>query len=116
MPNTSARKRRITYKDLGLALGAAALLVMVPNAVEAAGAATGLQIEGALEKLKNLFLGPIAGSIAVIAFFLLGWRLAFGGELDDMSRRAVIILMALCFMVGAGSAYNYFLGSGAVLP
>lgn len=116
MLNTSKAARPFTRKEIVIACAAAAAVLVLPGLVEAGSATTGLPIEAPLEKLKQSLTGPVAGIVAVLAFFGLGWQLVWGGEMNDFNRKAVMGLMGVAFVVGASSAYNIFFGSGALLP
>lgn len=77
------------------ALGAAWLYCGVANAQ--------LPWEAPLTALQNSLTGPIAKSIGVIALAVSGGMLAFGGELNEFTKRIMMVVLAISVMLLAGS-------------
>ena len=78
------------------ALGAAWLCCGVANA-------QGLPWEAPLTALQTSLTGPIAKSIGVIALAVSGGMLAFGGELNEFTKRIMMVVLAISVMLLAGS-------------
>jgi type IV secretory pathway VirB2 component (pilin) len=73
------------------ALGVASLHCGVANAQ--------LPWEGPMTALQNSLTGPIAKSIGVIALAISGGMLAFGGELNEFTKRIMMVVLALSVML-----------------
>jgi|SRR5580704_15775577 type IV secretory pathway VirB2 component (pilin) len=73
------------------ALGVASLYCGVANAQ--------LPWEGPMTALQNSLTGPIAKSIGVIALAISGGMLAFGGELNEFTKRIMMVVLALSVML-----------------
>jgi type IV secretory pathway VirB2 component (pilin) len=103
-------------KNLGLKTpGFAAALVPVLVIVAASAAcatttqqigtatATALPWEGALGGLAAALTGNTAKIISVIAIFVAGIALIFGEDLGHFAKRLLMIVIAVAFLIGAGS-------------
>ena len=76
-------------------LGAAWLYCGIANAQ--------LPWETPLSTLETSLTGPIAKSIGVIALAVSGGMLAFGGELNEFTKRIMMVVLAISVMLLAGS-------------
>ena len=77
-------------------LGAAWLYCGIANAQT-------LPWESPLNALQTSLTGPIAKSIGVIALAVSGGMLAFGGELNEFTKRIMMVVLAISVMLLAGS-------------
>ena len=81
-----------------------------------AGGGGGLPWEGPLQTLANSLTGPVALGISIIAMAAAGGTLVFGGELGEFTRRALMLVLAISFLVfGAGFMTALFGVSGALV-
>src|SRR5579863_9517451 len=75
----------------------------------------GLPWDSPLQTLQNDLTGPVATAISVLALFAAGAALVFGEELSLFVRRALLLVIAIAFLV-LGSNFLTALGlTGAVL-
>lgn len=96
---------------------ATTLLVSIATpALAGAGGAGGLPWEAPLTTLANSLTGPVALAISVIAMAAAGGTLIFGGELGEFARKAMLLVLAISFLVfGAGFMTALFGVAGAVV-
>jgi type IV secretion system protein VirB2 len=75
----------------------------------------GLPWDTPLQTLQNDLTGPVATTVSVLALFAAGAALVFGEELGLFVRRALLLVVAIAFLV-LGTNFLTALGlSGAVL-
>jgi type IV secretory pathway VirB2 component (pilin) len=98
---------------LVLALGSAAMA----STTGGTGTTGALPWDGPLGDLANFLTGSVAKYISIIAIFVAGLALVFGEDLGAFAKRLLMIVIAIAFLVGAGSFASTFIGtaSGAVL-
>jgi len=98
-------------------LGAAALCWAMFRAAHASSVGGGgLPWEDPLKKIADSLTGPVALAISLIAFVVAGGTLVFGGELSEFARRAVMVVMAVAFLVLGGQFMTtLFRVSGALI-
>ena len=98
-------------------LSAAALCWFMVRAAHASSAGGGgLPWEGPLKRIADSLTGPVALAISLIAFVVAGGTLVFGGELSEFARRAVMVVMAVAFLVLGGQFLSVLFGvSGALI-
>jgi type IV secretion system protein TrbC len=90
-------------------------LILYPLATAYAGTAGGLPWESPLDKLVKSLSGPVALGIAIIAMVAAGGALVFGGELSEFTRKALLLVLAIAFLVlGSQFMTTLFSVSGAV--
>lgn len=76
----------------------------------------GLPWEAPLTAVANSLTGPVALGISIIAMAAAGGTLVFGGELGEFTRKAVMLVLAISFLVfGAGFMTAVFGISGALV-
>jgi type IV secretion system protein VirB2 len=76
----------------------------------------GLPWEQPLQKVANSLTGPVALAISIVALFVAGGTLVFGGELSEFSRRACISVLAIAFLVAGAAFMSTLFGvSGALI-
>jgi len=61
------------------------------------------QIASPLEKIQDTLTGPVGKAIAIIAIVIAGSTLVFGGELGEFARKAVMVALAIGFILGAAN-------------
>ena len=76
-----------------------------------ASAQTALPWEAPLTALQTSLTGPVAKAIGIIALAVSGGMLAFGGELNEFTKRIMMVVLALSVMLLA-SAFVTNLGLG----
>jgi type IV secretion system protein VirB2 len=112
-----ARRRMLPLATAALpvALGLAFTLAS-PALASTTGTGT-LPWDGPLQSLAGFLTGSVAKYISIIAIFVAGIALIFGEDLGQFARRMLMIVIAIAFLVGAGSFASTFIGtaSGAVL-
>jgi type IV secretion system protein VirB2 len=75
----------------------------------------GLPWDTPLQTLQNDLKGPVATTVSVLALFAAGAALVFGEELGLFVRRALLLVVAIAFLV-LGTNFLTALGlTGAVL-
>lgn len=92
-------------------------LLLAIATVQPAMASTGggLPWDAPLQTLQNDLTGPVATAVSVLALFAAGGALVFGEELGLFVRRALLLVIAIAFLV-LGSNFLTALGlTGAVI-
>jgi type IV secretory pathway VirB2 component (pilin) len=75
----------------------------------------GLPWDTPLQTLQNDLTGPVATAVSVLALFAAGAALVFGEELGHLVRRALLLVVAIAFLV-LGTNFLSALGlTGAVI-
>ena len=75
----------------------------------------GLPWDSPLQTLQNDLTGPVATTVSVLALFAAGAALVFGEEMGLFVRRALLLVVAIAFLV-LGNNFLTALGlTGAVL-
>ena len=87
--------RSPTWRRLGPALLTSVLCCGVAHAQ--------LPWEAPLTALQNSLTGPVAKAIGVIAMAISGGMLAFGGELNEFTKRIMMVVLALAVMLLASN-------------
>ena len=107
---------RVLAASKGAAFLSLPLLLAVAMVQPAMASTTGgLPWDSPLQTLQNDLTGPVATSISVLALFAAGAALVFGEELGLFVRRALLLVVAIAFLV-LGSNFLSALGlAGAVL-
>ena len=59
--------------------------------------------ESPLQSLQGSLTGPIAKSIGIIAMAVSGGMLAFGGELNEFTKRIMMVVLAVAVMLTAAT-------------
>jgi type IV secretion system protein TrbC len=59
--------------------------------------------ETPIQKIQESLAGPVAKAIGIICLAVSGAMLAFGGELNDFTKRILMVVLALSVMLAAGS-------------
>lgn len=98
-------------KNRFMRLVALALVLVGFTGAAFAGAAGagGLPWEAPLKTLANSLTGPVALGISIIAMAAAGGTLIFGGELGEFTRKSLLLVLAISFLVfGAGFMTSLF--------
>ena len=81
-----------------------------------AGTTTGLPWEDPIDKIVNSITGPIAFGVAVLGVAIAGITLSFGGEISDITRRVMMVVLAVALTVSAASFLRILFGTtGAII-
>jgi type IV secretion system protein TrbC len=103
------------FKRLRRVFGAVLSTVLCPMGIAYAGSSSSLPWESPLQKLVTSLSGPVALGIAIIAMVAAGGALVFGGELSEFTRKALLLVLAIAFLVlGSQFMTTLFSVSGAV--
>ncbi len=94
-------------------MGAVVALSSLPAMAATGG--TALPWEGPLQTLQRSLSGPVATSIALIAFFAAGAALVFGEDMGQFARKAILAVIVVAFMMMANSVLTALGLTGAML-
>src|ERR1700686_1134449 len=72
-------------------------MAMLTPAIASTGG--GLPWDTPLQTLQNDLTGPVATTVSVLALFAAGAALVFGEELGLLVRRALLLVVAIAFLV-----------------
>ncbi len=104
------------YKRLRRVTSMAVSSVLFPVAIAYAGSSGGLPWEGPLDKIVKSLTGPVALGISILAMAAAGGALVFGGELSEFTRKIIILVLAISFLVFGTSFMSTIFGvSGALV-
>lgn len=115
---TPITRTQANYFQIGLVVFALAVVFVFafsPDLAHASTTGTGLPWEDPLKKVKDSLSGPVAMAISLIAVVVCGVSLVWGGELNEFSRKAIMVVFAIALIVGANSMISTLFGSGAVI-
>src|SRR5689334_7906725 len=73
--------------------------LFAPDIAHAATAGGSMPWDNPLTTLKNDLTGPVAFSISLIGFFVMGATLVWGGEIPEFARRVVFGVLVMCLLV-----------------
>ena len=99
----------------GFWTGPVAVLFSAPSFAANSGGGGRMPWNSFLTNLKDDLTGPTAGIVALIAFFALGYQLAWGGEMGDFARRLIILGMVVAFLVAGASGLSAMGITGALV-
>jgi type IV secretion system protein VirB2 len=81
-----------------------------------AGTSGSLPWERPLQTIQKSLTGPVAMSIAILAMFVAGAALVWGDDISGFVRKALMLVMAISFLVaGSGLLTTLFGVSGALI-
>jgi len=84
-----------------LTLGLFVLAFFIPDIAHAAGAGGGaMPWDAPLTTLRTDLTGPVAFTLSLLAFFVCGVALVFGGEISHFTRGVVIAVMVAAMLAG----------------
>lgn len=76
----------------------------------------GLPWEDGITKLKNSLTGPLATGLGVIGIFTCGAILLWGGDLNGLFQKMVVMILVLSLVICANKILTYFYSaSGATI-
>ena len=88
------------YWRAAFELSLAVALLFIPAFAQAAtGGGGGLPWDAPLTTLRNDLTGPVAFTISLLAMVACGAALVFGGEINEFTRRMVLLVMVCAFIV-----------------
>lgn len=91
------------------------LFVLATSRSVLASTGGGLPWDTPLQTLQNDLTGPVATAVSVLALFAAGAALVFGEEMGPFVRRALLLVVAIAFLV-LGNNFLSALGlTGAVV-
>jgi type IV secretion system protein VirB2 len=102
-------------------IAATVLLVLIASVVLAPAAAAstggqGLAWESPLQKIQQSLSGPVAFVICIVGIVVAFATVMFGGELNELARKALYVVAAGAVMVGAVPFASTLFGvSGALI-
>lgn len=107
----------ISRKSSARAVMATVLYGVLASAAHAStGGSGGLPWEGPLQKVVTSLTGPVALAISILAMAASGGALVFGGELSEFTRKIIMLVLAISFLVfGAAFMTQLFGVSGALI-
>ncbi|GBR16753.1 TrbC/VirB2 family protein [Asaia spathodeae] len=89
-------------------------VILCGQAYAASSGGGSLPWETPLQTLTNSMSGPVAYSISIIAIGAAGATLVWGGEISEVTRRLVFLVLVISLIALATSAYSSLFASGAV--
>jgi type IV secretion system protein VirB2 len=104
----------MTPRRFANALILGALAVSCSYALASSGG-EGLPWDSPLETLLKSLQGPVAKGISVISIVIAGGTLVFGGELNDLARRVIMLVLVIAVLSGSAGFMSGLFGSGAIL-
>jgi type IV secretory pathway VirB2 component (pilin) len=107
-------RTRFAAKKLAAFLFPMLVLAVTATASASTGVGGGLPWDAPLQTLQEDLTGPVATSISVLGLFAAGAALVFGEELGSFVRRALLLVVAIAFLV-LGSNFLTGLGLSGVL-
>lgn len=94
----------------------AILAVLLPELALASPSGGGLPWDDPIQTLTDSFTGPIAYGVSILAILASFMTLAFGGEMNDTTRRIFLIVLIVSGMVFVTQLLTTLFGvSGAVI-
>ena len=78
-------------------------------------AASGLEWETPLQKIRDSVTGPVAYAISLLGIVVTGAILVFGGEINEFVRRIIMLVLVISLMVFAADLLNTLFNKGAVI-
>lgn len=109
-------KSLFTYKNLFILLSLIAFMCFVNAGWCGTTGGGDMPWESGLEKLKKSITGPVATGIALAGIVGCGCGLAFGGEMNQVMKTMIVLVIVVCVIILANKLLAAFTDSGAVLP
>ena len=109
-------KSLFTYKNLFILLSLIAFMCLVNAGWCGTTSGGDMPWESGLEKLKKSITGPVATGIALAGIVGCGCGLAFGGEMNQVMKTMIVLVIVVCVIILANKLLSAFTDSGAVLP
>lgn len=106
MPSSNGKRpvgaRETTPSRLCANITLVMALCVPPTPSLASGGVGSLPWDAPLQTLAADLTGPVATSISLIALFVAGAILVFGEDLSHFARRALVVVIAIAFLVLGG--------------
>lgn len=109
-------KSLFTYKNMFILLSLIAFMCFVNAGWCGTTSGGDMPWESGLEKLKKSITGPVATGIALAGIVGCGCGLAFGGEMNQVMKTMIVLVIVVCVIILANKLLSAFTDSGAVLP
>ena len=109
-------KSLFTYKNMFILLSLIAFMCFVNAGWCGTTSGGDMPWESGLEKLKKSITGPVATGIALAGIVGCGCGLAFGGEMNQVMKTMIVLVIVVCVIILANKLLAAFTDSGAVLP
>lgn len=109
-------KSLFTYKNLFILLSLIAFMCFLNAGWCGTTSGGDMPWESGLEKLKKSITGPVATGIALAGIVGCGCGLAFGGEMNQVMKTMIVLVIVVCVIILANKLLAAFTDSGAVLP
>lgn len=94
----------------------AILAIILPDLALASPSGGGLPWDDPLQTLTDSFTGPVAYAVSILALFASFAGLAFGGEMNDTTRRVFLVVLIISGLVFISQLLTSMFGvSGAVI-
>jgi type IV secretion system protein VirB2 len=88
----------------------------IPALAKAANAAGGIaEWETPLQKVVASITGPVAFGISVIGIVIAGAMLIWGGEINEFSRKLIMLVLVIALIVTAVNLLSTLFGVGALV-
>ena len=98
-----------------LLLATLGLVPFIPDVAHASTAGGGLPWDSPLTTLKNDITGPVAFTISLLGVVAAGAALVFGGEINEFTRRVMMLVLVVSFVVAATNFASALGITGAVV-
>jgi len=98
-----------------LLLAVLGLASFVPGVAHASTAGGGLPWDSPLTTLKNDITGPVAFTISLLGVVAAGAALVFGGEINEFTRRVMMLVLVVSFVVAATNFASALGITGAIV-
>ena len=97
-------------------IGVGIYLICMTAAYAGGGVGAGLPWEAPLDKIVKSLTGPVAMGISMLAMVATGGMLIFGGELGEFTKKLIMIVLGVSFLVfGGGILQTVFGISGCII-
>ena len=99
-----------------LAIAVLAVLVLMPDFAHAATTSSSMPWEDPLTKFKDSVTGPVAIGVAILAIAATGMTLIFGGEMNEFTRKMIMVVLVVSIIVFAAQVLTNLTGKSATIP
>jgi type IV secretion system protein VirB2 len=106
---------RLAHRSPAVAATLSALYFFPQNALAANTAGGITEWETPLQKVVASIDGPVAFGISVIGIVIAGAMLIWGGEINEFSRKLIMLVLVLALIVTAVNLLSTLFGVGALV-
>jgi type IV secretion system protein TrbC len=99
---------------LTLALAAVVIVALEPGLAHAS-TSDGMPWSTPLQNIGGALTGPVAYWLSLIGIFVCGAALVFGGEINELVRRLIMVVLMGSIMMGASSIVQSILVNTTVI-